>query len=69
MVKVLRATPERRWSKRALLLVLSLITLFGSITRQRRRTRSGEAHSRSHRRRTAGRDHAEHDGEPTSPVR
>ena len=31
MVKVLRATPERRWSKRALLLVLSLVTVFGSL--------------------------------------
>jgi hypothetical protein len=32
MVKVLRATPERRWSKRALLLVLSLVTVCGSLT-------------------------------------
>lgn len=32
MVKVLRATPERRWSKRALVLVLSLITVCGSLT-------------------------------------
>ena len=31
MVKVLRATPERRWSKRALLLVLTVISVFGSI--------------------------------------
>ena len=31
MVKVLRATPERRWSKRALLLVLTFITVFGSL--------------------------------------
>ena len=31
MVKVLRATPERRWSRRALLLVLTLITVFGSL--------------------------------------
>ncbi|MGA9335912.1 MAG: hypothetical protein WBV39_16645 [Rudaea sp.] len=30
MVDALRETPERRWSKRALLLVLTLITLFGS---------------------------------------
>jgi hypothetical protein len=32
MVKVLRETPERRWSKRALLLVLSLVTVCGSLT-------------------------------------
>jgi hypothetical protein len=32
MVKVLRGTPERRWSKRALLLVLSLVTVCGSLT-------------------------------------
>ena len=32
MVKVLRATPERCWSKRALLLVLAVITVFGSLT-------------------------------------
>ena len=32
MVKVLRATPERRWSKRALLLVLIVVTAFGSLT-------------------------------------
>ncbi len=31
MVNVLRATPERRWSKRALLLVLTFITVFGSL--------------------------------------
>ncbi len=31
MVKVLRATPERRWSKRALLLVLTVLTVFGSL--------------------------------------
>ena len=31
MVKVLRATPERRWSKRALLLVLTVLTAFGSL--------------------------------------
>jgi hypothetical protein len=32
MVKVLRETPERRWSKRALLLVLSFVTVCGSLT-------------------------------------
>src|SRR6476646_7347730 len=31
MIKVLRATPDRRWSKRALLLVLTVITVFGSL--------------------------------------
>ncbi len=31
MVKVLRAIPERRWSRQALLLVLTLITVFGSL--------------------------------------
>jgi len=32
MVKVLRATPERLWATRALLLVLTLITVFGSLS-------------------------------------
>ncbi len=32
MTKVLHATPERRWSKTALLLVLAVITLSGSLT-------------------------------------
>jgi len=32
MVKVLRMSPERRWSKRALFLVLTLITVFGSLS-------------------------------------
>ena len=36
MVKVLRAMPERRWSKRALLLVLTVVTAFGSLGGQRR---------------------------------
>jgi hypothetical protein len=31
MVKVLHATPERRWSKRTLLLVVTVITVFGSL--------------------------------------
>jgi hypothetical protein len=31
MVKVLRTSPERRWSKQALFLVLTLITVFGSL--------------------------------------
>jgi hypothetical protein len=32
MVKVLRTTPERRWSKRALFVVLTLITVCGSLS-------------------------------------
>jgi hypothetical protein len=31
MVNVLRETPERRWSKRAMLLVLTVISVFGSL--------------------------------------
>ena len=47
MVKVLHTTPERRWSKRALFLVLTLITVFGSLaTRADERDQAKRIHDR-----------------------
>jgi len=47
MVKVLRTSPEQRWSKHALFLVLTLITVFGSLSvRADDRDRAKRIHDR-----------------------